>query len=94
MSLPPGIHITAITPPTTLGWPIVTHCRLCRQTVITLHPWCIKPTDGDLFYMPNMCVDEEYGVRHNLMIEHDIALTEMVFGEVRLGDFDTNNSRA
>jgi hypothetical protein len=71
MPLTPNVQITAIKQLETPGWPIVTHCRLCRQTVIVLHPWCIKPTDGNLFYMPNMCVDEEHGVRHNLMIEHD-----------------------
>jgi hypothetical protein len=75
MSLPLGIHITTVAPPTTPGWPIITHCPLCRQTVIVLHSWCIKPTDGDFFYMPNTCVDEECGERHNMMIERDMALT-------------------
>jgi hypothetical protein len=59
----PGVNITAIVPPA-VGWPIVTHCSLCRKTVIVLSPWAAKPADGDIWLMQSCCMDPATAYRH------------------------------
>jgi hypothetical protein len=62
-----GIHVTAITPPAK-GWPIAMHCPLCKETVIALSPWAIKPEKGDYWRMTEMCASEEHCNQHNMIM--------------------------
>ena len=39
------------------------HCPKCKQTVILLSEWAIKPEKGDMWLLQNMCVDD---MRHNI----------------------------
>ena len=62
---PKGVHITSIIPPDH-GWPIVSHCDICKKTVILLSPYAVKPSDGDYFRLNGTCLDEEKHIKHNM----------------------------
>ena len=59
------VTITSIKPPEA-GWPVLFHCSLCKMTVIALHPWALKPSDGD-YWKIEACADEHEHFRHNMV---------------------------
>jgi hypothetical protein len=68
----PNVVITSITPPA-VGWPVVAYCGLCRRTTIALSFYAAKPKDGDFWLFSRICLDEELGNRHNLLLNDDPA---------------------